>query len=236
MSRLMIDAHVHLHPGVDPWDVLTQAHARIGAGVTSVFMLAEQQGCAMFDALKGRARSTAEPESLWLGDDILLLAGRQVVSAEKLEILALATDAQFADGTPAQPLIEGMHWADALIVLPWGVGKWLGARGRLVDRLLAQDGEGRLLLGDNGGRPLFWPESRFGTRMTLRGSDPLPLKGDAGRIGSFGTMLEGTVSRDRPGRDLRALIRSAGARAQHYGALASPTKFLSNQLRLRMAS
>lgn len=235
MPRLMIDAHVHLHPGVDPWDVLTRAHKRMAVGATSVFMLAEQQGHMMFDALKGRARGTAEPESLWLSDDILLLAGRQVVSAEKLEILALATDAQFADGTPAQQLVEGMIWADALIVLPWGVGKWLGARGRLVDRLLGQDGEGRLLLGDNGGRPSFWPEPRFRTRTLLRGSDPLPLRGDARRIGSFGTMMEGAVSRDRPGRDLRALIRSAGAQAQHYGALASPAKFLGNQLRLRMA-
>lgn len=243
MPELMIDAHVHLHPGDDPRDRLMQAHGRMmaaaGKDCLPVFMLAEQQGCDAFGMLKASAQSTAEPESLWLetgSADILVLAGRQVVSAERLEILALATAAGFADGAPAEQLVAAMGAADALTILPWGVGKWAGARGRLVDRLLAGDPEGRLLLGDNGGRPAFWPERRFRHRTVLRGSDPLPLRGDARRIGTFGTILHGGLSADRPGRDLRALIRSAGRQARHYGALASPLHFLGNQLRLRMAS
>ncbi|MEV5022837.1 hypothetical protein MRBLMA1_002699 [Sphingobium sp. LMA1-1-1.1] len=244
MPELMIDAHVHLHPGDDPWDRLMQAHERMmaaagGKDCLAVFMLAEQQGCDAFGTLKASARTTAEPESLWLetgSADLLVLAGRQVVSAERLEMLALATAADFVDGAPAEQLIEAMDAADALIILPWGVGKWAGARGRLVDRLLAGDSEERLLLGDNGGRPAFWPERRFRHRTVLRGSDPLPLGGDARRIGTFGTMVQGRLSADRPGRDLRLLIRSTGRQARHYGALAGPLHFLGNQFRLRMAS
>lgn len=242
MRDLMIDAHVHLHPGADPWDSLIRAHDRMkaigGPNCLAVFMLAEQQGCDVFATLRGTAWATAEPESVWLrqgSTDIVVLAGRQVVSAEKLEILALATDAQFADGEPAGTLIGAMRRADALTILPWGVGKWMGGRGRLVDHLLAEDRQGRLLLGDNGGRPGFWPERRFRSRIVLRGSDPLPLPGDARRIGSFGMMMRGAVSRDRPARDVRALIRSAGNRLRPYGALATPWGFLGNQLRLRMA-
>lgn len=128
MPELMIDAHVHLHPGDDPWDRLMQAHERMmaaagGKDCLAVFMLAEQQGCDAFGTLKASARTTAEPESLWLetgSADLLVLAGRQVVSAERLEMLALATAADFADGAPAEQLIEAMDAADALIILPWG--------------------------------------------------------------------------------------------------------------------
>lgn len=244
MRRILIDAHVHLHPGADPVATLTAAHHRMaamaGSEALTLFMLAEQQGHDMFDALRPFAEATDEAESLWLrhdGADLLVLAGRQVISAERLEVLALATAAHFEDGPTARDLVSAMLAQDALVILPWGIGKWLGRRGNLVDRLMTDDGEGRLLLGDIGSRPVFWPVSRFGTRLVLRGSDPLPLVDDDRRIGTYGTILEGKVSRDRPARDIRALIRQAeegGAAA--FGRLASPLAFLSGQLRLRLAS
>jgi hypothetical protein len=142
MRRILIDAHVHLHPGADPVATLTAAHDRMvgmaGGEALSLFMLAEQQGHDMFDALRSFAEATDEAESLWLrhdGADLLVLAGRQVISAERLEVLALATDAHFDDGLPARDLVSAMLAQDALVILPWGIGKWLGRRGNLVDRL-----------------------------------------------------------------------------------------------------
>ena len=243
MRRILIDAHVHLHPGADPLATLMDAHDRMiamaGCDCLTLFMLAEQDGCDMFQALRGRAEATAEQESLWLkrgAADLLILAGRQVVSAERLEILAQATCAQFQEYQPAQDLIADMLEKDAIVTLPWGVGKWLGRRGDLVDRLVDGDAHGQLLFGDIGGRPTFWPVSRFGARLVLRGSDPLPVVGDDRRIGTFGTILEGEVSRDRPARDIRALIRTVQATTGTFGRLASPFAFFSNQLRLRIAS
>ncbi len=243
MHRVALDAHVHLHDKADAFRLLCAAHDRVkalaGADCLPVFMLAEQQGCDMFDALRARGEPTQERESLWLrhgSAGMLLLAGRQVVSAEKLEILAQATDARFSDGTPADRLIADMLDAGAVVTLPWGVGKWMGRRGEIVDALLAGPEGARLHVGDNGGRPGFWRVSQFGARLVLRGSDPLPLRGDATRIGSFGTLLDGMPSRSHPARDIRRMIQSARADAAGFGRLASPIRFVSNQLRLRLAS
>ena len=239
MPDVLIDAHVHLRPGEGARGVLLQAAERMaaqgGAGAICVTMLAEQPRCDAFEQMRAEGAQTAEAESLWIGP-LLLIAGRQVVSAEGIEILAQATSARFDDGAPARRMLSAMARADALTTLPWGVGKWLGRRGRLVDELLAADGEGRLLLGDNGGRPGWWRESRFAGRIVLRGSDPLPIAGDERRIGAFGSVLNGEISRDRPAADLRALIRSLDRLPASFGRCVSPLRFVSNQLRLRMAA
>ena len=204
-----------------------------------VILLAERQGCHAFERLCETAKPTQESESLWIGTSapsLLVIAGRQVVSAEGLEILAQATTARFTDGLPAAELLETMAAADAIITLPWGVGKWLGKRGRLLDRLLAADHEGRLLLGDNGGRPAWWRERRLRLRPVLRGSDPLPIAGDASRIGSFGSILEGELSREHPAADLRSLIRMLQHSPAGFGRLAPSFRFFANQLRMRVAA
>ncbi len=215
--------------------------AEMAAGVClPVVLLAEQQGCNAFESLRARAHPTREAESLWLDNasisPLLILAGRQVVSAEGLEILAQATAAQFSDGEPAEQLLEAMTAAGAIITLPWGAGKWLGRRGRLLDRLLAADLEGALLLGDNGGRPAWWREPRLMARPVLRGSDPLPLAGEDARIGSFGSMLEGALSRERPAADLRALLRALRQPPPGFGRHVSSLRFVSHQLRMRIAA
>lgn len=241
MPKIMIDAHVHLHPGTPAIGALLAARQRMAAMAAGdclpVVLLAEQQGCRAFEDLRALARPTQEAESLWLdGADgpLLVIAGRQVVSAERLEILAQATVVEFADGTPAERLLEAMIAAGAIITLPWGAGKWLGRRGALLDRLLAADGEGALLLGDNGGRPAWWRERRLAGRPVLRGSDPLPIAGDASRIGSFGSVLEGTLSRERPAAGLRAIVRALRNGPAGFGRQASPFRFVSDQIRMRI--
>ena len=42
-------------------------------------------------------------------------------------------------------------------VLAWGVGKWLFKRGKIIRQLIETYDSPYLLLGDNSGRPSFWP-------------------------------------------------------------------------------
>lgn len=201
-------------------------------------MLTEREGYDVFSSLRAELLETAEAESLWLDESrrLLVVAGRQIVSREGLEILGLFLAAPVElEGRPANEIIAAIRAHDALPVLPWGVGKWLGPRGRLVDRLL--DGEGELFLGDNAGRPGFWPVPRFrrGIRV-LPGSDPLPIDGAEAAIGSFGCLLNCELPPDRPAAALRRALRDPAIELVRFGRLASPFRFAVDQARLRVST
>lgn len=236
-----IDAHVHLHDERDAASSLQQAVATFsrsapGAGV-AVCMLAERDGFDVFSALRAQLLPTAEAESLWLDESrtLLVVAGRQIVSSEGLEILGLAlAERVVLEGRPASEIVAALRAHDALPVLPWGVGKWFGPRGRLVDRLLAEEPD--LFLGDNGGRPAFWPVPRFGRGIArvLPGSDVLPLRGSASAIGSFGCLVDCDLPADRPAAALRRALLDPAAEPVRFGGLANPLRFAVDQTRLRV--
>jgi hypothetical protein len=239
-ATLAIDAHVHLHDPASAIDVLRGAGERLVGGHADrigVTMLAERAGFDVFETLRPRLLGTCEPEALWLDEArrLLVLAGRQIVSGEGLEILGLATMARIEDGAPAAEIVARLDTEDALIVLPWGVGKWLGRRGRIVDELLAAAKPGRLFLGDNGGRPGFWRVPRFAGKRLLSGSDPLPLRGSAATIGRSGTIVRGKIAMDSPSASLKRILRDGGASVVPFGKAAGPLRFFADQARLRLA-
>ncbi len=125
-------------------------------------------------------QTTGEDCSLYLADRLLVLAGRQVVSAEGVEVLAQCTAAQFANGRPLEETIEEIQAAGALAVLPWGVGKWLGRRGKLVTEAAARS---PILLGDNAGRPPFWSFPAQSLRRAL--TDYTPVNALGRRVSLF---------------------------------------------------
>lgn len=239
---LAIDAHVHLHDDAVARNALISAQSRLasiaGQEGIGILMLAERDGFHVFEALRPTLIATDEPESLWLDDGrrLLVLAGRQIISAEKLEILALATPAQLPDGLPAEEILARLDSEDALVVLPWGVGKWIGKRGQLVDRLITTARPGRLLLGDNSGRPGFWRVPQFASGLpVLAGSDPLPLKGWPDAIGTFGSIIKGSLPPNNPSAVLKDLLRDPATAIERYGKLANPLNFVFDQTRLRLA-
>jgi len=239
-SRAVIDAHVHLHGAADAWEALRIANARLARapGEIGIVMLAERHGFDVLDGLKPRLVKTDEAESFWLDESrtLLILAGRQIISAEKLEVLALATAAKMADGSPAEQIVAEMNSADALVVLPWGVGKWTGKRGALVDRLIAAAKPGHLFLGDNGGRPGFWPVRQFASGLpVLSGSDPLPLPGWPDGVGKLTSVIDVRLSADTPATSLKQALRDSAASIEQAGKLASPFRFVLDQTRLRLA-
>lgn len=241
-NLVAIDAHVHLHDEREALETLAAASRNFSrnapCAATAVCMLAERDGFDVFSWLRTKLPETAEAESLWLDESrrMLIVAGRQIESSEGLEVLGLALGMPLPlEGRPAHEIIAALRTHDALPVLPWGVGKWLGPRGHLVDRLLKN--EPGLFLGDNGGRPGFWPVPRFrrGVRV-LPGSDPLPLPEASSTIGSFGCLMTCDLPADRPASALRRALRDPANKLLRFGRLASTFRFAIDQARLRVGN
>ncbi|MEM1170460.1 MAG: hypothetical protein AAGJ08_15610 [Cyanobacteria bacterium P01_H01_bin.35] len=88
----------------------------------------------------GKLTPTQESISIYATNNenqkIFIIAGRQIVTAEKLEVLALISDSEFADGLPLETTIKNIVSKNGIPVLPWGVGKWIGKRGKILQKLL----------------------------------------------------------------------------------------------------
>lgn len=201
---LLIDSHVHIYPHYDARILLDAFQKRISTtgALAGVMMLAEREGTDAFAAWasgerlpEGYSVTQSDETSIILRKanqpDIIVVAGRQIACAERVEILALATRATFHDGTPAKVAVEEALTAGALPVLAWGVGKWLFKRAKLVAALLESFDGKQLLIGDPSLRPIFWPTPRLmaaamakGHRVIV-GSDPLPPKKEETRVGQY---------------------------------------------------
>ena len=259
----LVDSHVHYCDCFDAAAFFTSAFRnlraqadRLGAPAAFVLLLAETEGKdwfgemfslagsdAPFAAGAFRLERTDEADSLRVvspgGERLFLVAGRQIVTAESLEVLALGTTETFAAAGPVEAVLDDVRRAGALAVLPWGAGKWWGKRGRIVNDILRSRREGRLWLADSGTRPVFWPRpSLFGEAERrgveiLAGTDPLPVPGEEKRVGSFGFSLPLALSAGRPWNDLRECLAGRAASVTAYGRRESPSAFFLNQLRLR---
>lgn len=124
------------------------------------------------------------------GIRLAMVAGRQVRTEEALEVLAFPLLEPFPDGLPTGEAISRAQGMGAVVVLPWGFGKWSGGRGTLLAGILDARKPGGFLLADTGHRPRFAPTPRILRRgeaasvPVLTGSDPLPLPGEDRRPGS----------------------------------------------------
>jgi len=80
---------------------------------------------------------------------------------------------------------------------------------------------------------LFRLAERLGIPI-LPGSDPLPLPGEAARVGSYGFSVEVESQPDNIARQLCDLLREGRAAVHPYGRLIGPVRFIRNQLALRL--
>lgn len=172
---------------------------------------------------------------------LVLVAGRQVVTRQGLEILALITRETFEDGAATEAILAAILKADALAVLPWGVGKWLGQRGRTIRQLMTSPAAEDLFLGDIFGRPTFWPRPRLFSSAApadakiLPGSDPLPLPWQETKPGCYGFAIEGPISLSKPAQDLKILLRHCNAaKIRAYGRRERALDFFRNQASIRL--
>lgn len=261
-TPVLIDAHVHIHAAAEAPEVLDAAAANFAAEATrlrqrewtGVLMLAEMKEAAWFEAMAANAATCiggwtlrVDPQDDLVlrarghGRELLIVAGRQVGTSEGVEVLALATRGRPPDGEPLQQTLQRAAAQQALIVMPWGAGKWTGRRRLLVHQAMQRQSP-PVLAGDSGGRPAFWPAGRDfamalgAQRALISGSDPLPLPGEAQRVGSFGCWLAGPMPAVRPGHWLRERLRSATtAELRPFGAAMPAVSFARKQLALRLA-
>lgn len=169
---------------------------------------------------------------------LYIIAGRQITTAESLEILALGSIQEFDEKEPLEELIPLISQSGAIPVVPWGVGKWIGRRGDLIKKLLEREDLSPFFLGDNRNRPIFWTRPSLfkmagekGINI-LPGSDPLPFPSEISQIGRFGFKLSGSIDQDYPFRDLKKLLLVPTTKPQVYGSLENPFRFFWNQYRV----
>jgi hypothetical protein len=260
----ILDAHVHVHDCFDADQFL--AHARnnfdrcaneLGTrkSYLGLLLLTESYGVNWFSNLHNpdyvssklknwRVLTTDEPMSMSVtsGEDaaLTIIAGRQIVTAENLELLALGMTGMPQDGAPIRDVIEHIQTSGALCVLPWGFGKWTGARGRIVEELLSGPLDDNFFIGDNGGRPWFLPtqtEFRHAAGRglaVLPGSDPFPFPNHVSRVGRFGAVLDCGVDLKHPFSDLRRILLESGLEPKPYGSLERFLPFFRNQIAMQL--
>ena len=262
-SAWLVDGHVHLHPAFDRRRFLDAAAAnfrsaarrlRLPDPTPGVLMLTESAGADAFEEVAAAAGGslagwvvtrTAEPISLLLtrpgGARVYLVSGRQIVTSDRLEVLALASRDVVPDGRPLAETVRSVKSAGAVPVVPWGFGKWTGARARrLAEFLQSPDGTG-VLLGDNGGRldiaqepPLLAQARRRGLPLVVPGSDPLPFASHAERAGRYGFVLTSGIDSDRPARTVVQYLLSQKDQPCPFGRLTPLPAFLVSQLRMQL--
>ena len=191
-----------------------------------------------------RCRPTDEENSLCLETEscerIFVIAGRQIVSSERLEILALGLNRAYADGQPLHKTLENLLAVDCLAVLPWGAGKWTGKRRRIVVNLFRDAAFADVFIGDSGNRPYFWPCPDLSgppggvAPRNLPGSDPLPLRNQERRIGSFGFVLKGPLNTRQPFTDLKRRIKEATGAIRTFGTEEGLLSFFLNQTAMQL--
>ncbi len=266
---ILVDAHVHIYDCFELDKFLDAAYAnfkseadRLGYDFIGILLLAEAAKQNYFYQLNKLSRgeivdvnlifdkwtfySTKENCSILAksdkGERLLIISGRQIVTEENMEVLALCTDEKIQDGVPIEEILETILKNDGIPVIPWGCGKWIGRRGKIVNKILKSSGKLKIYLGDNGGRPSILPiPSQFEIAkengiQVLPGSDPLPLESELGRVGSFGFRHNVTLSVGYPANDLKNLLLQRSDPVQLYGQLQPPFRFLSNQIKLRLLS
>jgi hypothetical protein len=256
-QEILIDGHVHIHPHFSLERLLDCAHANLlqrASTANSVFclLLAESGAADCFAQLsqfpahnRGNWRIEPGGESGVLraiaedGRSIYLYAGRQLVSRDNIEVLALMTDATIEDGQSLHDINARVRSAGGLVALPWGFGKWLGARGKRVSRCLTDDGFQLDFIGDNGMRlsalpePFIFRQARtLGIRI-LPGSDPFPFAGEEQRAGTAGLRLYGDFDHQRPLLSLHRTLLAPWHSPHAFRSPPSIARFAGLQLRMQ---
>ena len=253
---MVVDTHVHIYPAYELGAFVTGAAARLRAlapGAAPALCLTERAGQHLFADLMGQAvlpetdlplQTIEGPGGVALcvrdpAGPLYLLPGRQVATAERLEVLVLGVDLELADGVPAGDVIEAILAVGGLPVLTWAFGKWWFGRAQIVRALIEQFAPQRLWIGDTTMRPREWPRGGImrraiadGARL-LAGGDPLPSASEATRAGRYATLLTGSLDKRDPAGSIIQGLRTLPPGGRTVGARSILPSVLIRQVRHR---
>ncbi len=264
-AHVLVDGHVHFHGCFSLHAFLEHAARNFSRQAAELGWTKDWAGVLMLAEMRDQSWFRSLLESLEPGEktgwtlvrtgettpaliascsnrpDLILVPGRQVVTSERLEVLTLGTEQYLRDGLPVTEVLDWAGRYDAIAVLPWGAGKWLGRRGSVVNAIIRDTaGTSAVLLGDSGIRPRAWRRPRQFVRAqragmrVLPGTDPLPMVDEQQRVGAFGAVVDAPVDRADPVGALKRLLPGQTAPLSPYGRLQANGRFLRSQLRLRM--
>lgn len=261
-TGILVDGHVHFHSCFS-WERFLDAAAanfaaarrklRLTDATPGCLLLTESAGVYGFRMLRDRPSvvepwgweiaGAADEGSLVLrrsgGETLVVVAGRQIVTRENLEVLALACEEEFPDGMPIPGVLAEVADAGAVPVIPWGFGKWWFRRGRLVRALIERGFPYRFFLGDNGGRPRISASPRlFGLARdyeipVLPGSDPLPFPDQISRVAAYGFHIGGCVPLACPTQGIRDAVLELNHQPRSFGRRESLPRFARSQIRMQ---
>jgi len=264
MSALtLFDGHVHIHKKADVAVLLSAAMQNFAAAAAKLtsgpwrgaLLLTEMGHRNWFEEMAARSTepelgswriASASPDGINLralgpdGAELTIVAGRQIITSERIEVLALATRARIEDGASLESTITQAQGVGALVVLPWGAGKWLGHRGKLVQQALGASRLRPVFAGDNRGRarglrqPASFAIAQQRGSPILPGTDPLALPGEERHVGSFGFAIAGPPTDAIEGRSLQERLSGDPAGVRVFGRRVGLIQFARNQAALRI--
>jgi hypothetical protein len=268
MTTAIVDAHVHLHTCYRADELLDNAARNLSAArpqdattCALYLLMAECRQDDCFAQLRELALNddpirrsalglrewsvgpTAEDNSVLAtrgGQRLCLIAGRQVACREGLEVLLLGTTRTFEDGRPIRELLSETAALGVPRVIPWGPGKWLFGRGRLLSQLLQEFRSPTLFLGDEGGRPGFWAypaHFALGARLGVRdlpGTDPLPFSHDVAKVGRMGFRVPVDFDAAHPAASLLRSLTDPNVAFDRFATLEPPLRFVRNQIGMQL--
>lgn len=222
--QFIVDGHVHLYSVQHAAEQILAAFSRLRAAagnpdrkpVMPTLLVLDTSKNRVFSRLCDSCPSEADDGLIRSQDDQgllmvknrelegLLVGGIQFAASEGFEVIGIGCNIPARDHRPAAEIIAEVRSANGLAILPWAFGKWIGSKGRALDHVLDSHDSASLILGDNALRPAPSPKPRQflagekSGRPVLPGSDPLPLDGDAGRIGSYGFAFDGELACELP--------------------------------------
>jgi len=261
---ILVDSHVHIHECYNLKDFLKYTFqnfsnhaAQIDDSVNwlGVLFLTEINDVNYFDYLTDSKQkfnlekfgytiiSTLENNSFVISNKlkqkVIVIAGKQIIAQNGIEILALGTRNNFVEKEKLNLTIEKIIESNSVSVIPWGVGKWLGKRKDIIQKFLGDFKDIPFFLGDNSGRPNIWPEphlfnlgSKMG-KLVLPGTDALAITKEVSKTGSYGFYFNEDISLEKPYESVSTYLYNLKEQPNYFGKLETPFRFLKNQFTMQ---
>ena len=245
--RLIADTHVHFYPCYDlrqAFSNLRNCLSALDRNALIMGFLAERHDCHYFKELRENSGLLGNGITVRGDDtvlviseqgypDLYLFAGRQIITSERIEILALTTDMEIADGLPADDIISAVREKEGIPVVSWAPGKWFFRRKHVVASLIDSYEPGTLLFGDTTLRPVGWMEPFLMQRAVrkgfglIAGSDPLPFGGEEKMMGRYAVLLESDFDPENPTVSIRTAFTRPEFSPKRIGKRGSVPETLS---------